>query len=425
MKEPKIIHVPRRFVSHEWGGTETVILEISKQQQEQGWKPQIMTSMALAHKACDRERIEGIPVLRYPHIYPFWGLAEADRAAMDKKGGNLISWSLFKAMCQEKEVRLYHAHALKRLGGMVRTAARWNQKPYVISLHGGIFDVPQAELADLTKPIQGKFEWGKPLGALLGARRVLEDADHVICVGESESVKARDQLNHGRVSYLPNGVDTARFATGDGGAFRKRWGIGPEVFLVVNMGRIDAQKNQLGLVRGFARMRAKVPAAKLLLIGPVTQPSYLHQIHELIVAECLEDSVLVIPGLDHGSSSVVDAYHAADVFVLASRHEPFGIVVLEAWSAGRAVIASRVGGLKSLVRDHDTGIFFDPDAEDADEQLGHALLRLHDDPATRLRISEAGKKEAIEHYEWSRIAQRLELIYEQAEDHVKSRKEKR
>jgi glycosyltransferase involved in cell wall biosynthesis len=424
MKDQKIIHVPRRFVSHEWGGTETVILEISKQQLAAGMNPRIMTSMALAQDGCDHETIQGVDVMRYRHLYPFWGLDAAGRAAMDKKGGNLFSWPLLKALYQERDVRLYHAHALKRLGGMVRTAARWNQKPYVVSLHGGIFDVPQAELADLTKPIQGKFEWGKPLGALLGARRVLEDADHVICVGESESIKAREQLSHDRVSYLPNGVDTARFAKGDGRAFRERYGIPEDAFLVVNMGRIDSQKNQLGLVRGFARFRAAVPGARLLMIGPVTQPAYLQQIRDLMAAEKLEDAVQIIPGLGNGSQDLVDAYHAADVFVLASRHEPFGIVVLEAWSAGRAVIVSRVGGLQSLVKDGETGLFFDPDAADADQQLARALQSTYEDPSMRQRMGCAGQKEAVERYEWSRICERLESIYQQAEEHMKQRKER-
>lgn len=423
MKEQKIIHVPRRFVSHEWGGTETVILEISKQQRALGMNPQIMTSMALAESGCHHETIQGIEVQRFPHIYPFWGLGDAERAAMDKKGGNLFSWSLLRALCQEADVRLYHAHALKRLGGMVRTAARWTGKPYVVSLHGGIFDVPASELADLTKPIQGKWEWGKPLGALLGARRVLEDADHVICVGESESIKARQQLGHDRISYLPNGVDSSRFACGDGHAFRQKWGVSADAFLVVNMGRIDSQKNQLGLVRGFARFRAAVPEAKLLLIGPVTQPAYLQQIRELIGSEGLEQSVQIIPGLENGSQDLVDAYHAADVFVLASRHEPFGIVVLEAWCAGCAVMVSRVGGLQSLVRDGETGIFFDPDASDADEQIATALKSLKDNEQKRRFMGQAGQREAIENYEWSRITQRLELIYQQAEAHAKKRKE--
>ena len=56
----RIVHVPRRFVAEEWGGTETVILEISRQQQRAGGRPEIITSMALAKRR--EEQIGGVPV---------------------------------------------------------------------------------------------------------------------------------------------------------------------------------------------------------------------------------------------------------------------------------------------------------------------------------------------------------------------------
>ena len=270
-----IVHVPRRFVAHEWGGTETVVLEISKQQRAAGLNPRIITSMALADRAHDE--ISGIAVDRYPHLYPFFGLSAADRAAMDKKGGNLLSFSLLRALIRQPDVRIFHAHALKRLGGTVRTAARWRKLPYVVSLHGGIYDVPAAELNDLTKPIEGKFEWGRVFGALLGARKVLDDADHVICVGDSEAQKAKAALPHDRVSYLPNGVDCARFTTGDGQKFRQQQGIAPEAFLIVNISRIDSQKNQLGLLEAFAR---------LLLTAPLDSFSSVRRRNRLMVTSC-------------------------------------------------------------------------------------------------------------------------------------------
>lgn len=416
MNKGTIIHVPRRFVAHEWGGTETVILEISKQQKLAGYNPRIVTSMALADNRNDE--ISGIPVERHPHLYPFLGLSPEQRAAMDKKGGNLLSLPLFAALLREKNVRIFHAHALKRLGGTVRTAAKILRKPYVVSLHGGIFDVPAAELDDLTKPIRGKFEWGKPFGALLGARRVLEDADHVICVGRSEADKAKAGLSHDRVSYLPNGVDSQRFATGDPAAFRARFHIPEDAFLIVNIGRIDSQKNQLCLLEAFAAFRAATPDARLLLIGPVTQPAYEKKLTAFIAEHNLTDSVRIIPGLGNDSGSLVDAYHAADAFVLASRHEPFGIVILEAWCAARPVIASRVGGLQSLVTDNQTGLFFDPEATDAPAQLAALLTRLHADPALRTRLGQAGKQEALANYDWSRITGKLESIYQLAESHA-------
>lgn len=414
MSARSIIHVPRRFVANEWGGTETVVLEISKQQRAAGFNPRIITSMALADR--NHDEIGGIPVLRYPHVYPFFGLSDADRASMDKKGGNLLSLALLRALIREPDVRLYHAHALKRLGGSVRTAARWNKKPYVVSLHGGIFDVPAAELSDLTKPIQGKIEWGKPFGALLGARKVLEDADHVICVGDSEAQKAKATLPHDRVSYLPNGVDCQRFTTGQGIRFREHYGIATEAFLVLNISRIDSQKNQLGLLEAFARFHAANPGARLVMIGPETQPAYGDKLRAFITANHLGEAVIMIPGLSNESGLLIDAYHAADAFVLSSRHEPFGIVVLEAWCAGRAVVVSRVGGLQSLVRDGETGFFFDPDAPDAADQLAAHLTTLQRDPALRHNVGEAGRSEAAAHYDWTRIGARLEGIYQLAEE---------
>jgi glycosyltransferase involved in cell wall biosynthesis len=414
-----IIHVPRRFVAQEWGGTETVVLEISKQQQAASMCPRIITSMALAEKRYDE--ISSIPVERYPHCYPFFGLSNADQTAMDKKGGNLLSLSLLRALIAQKNIRLYHAHALKRLGGSVRTAARWNKKPYVVSLHGGVFDVPAAELSDLTKPIQGKFEWGKPFGALLGARKVLDDADHVICVGESEAQKAKASLFHDRVSYLPNGVDCQRFNSGDGLRFRKEFGIPEDAFLIVNISRIDSQKNQLGLLEAFSRFHANTPKARLVMIGPETQPAYGEKLRNFISANQLNDAATIIPGLSNESGLLNDAYHAADTFVLSSRHEPFGIVILEAWCAGCPVIASRVGGLQSLIREGETGLFFDPDSPDAASQLAGLMKHLKENPKLGEALGAAGRNEAHAHYDWSRITARLDGIYQLAEENAAQR----
>ena len=141
-----IVHVPRRFVADEWGGTETVILEIARQQQRAGYETRVETSMALAKSRS--ELIGGVPVLRHSYCYPFLGLSRADCMAMDKKGGNLLSLPLFWSLLRTKNVRIFHAHALKRVGGTVRTAAKIRRKPFVVSLHGGVFDVPSEELAE-------------------------------------------------------------------------------------------------------------------------------------------------------------------------------------------------------------------------------------------------------------------------------------
>lgn len=416
MTPDRVIHVPRRFVAHEWGGTETVVLEIARQQQRAGLRPGIYTSLALSTQR--DELIGAIPVRRFPYTYPFLGLSAEDRAALDKKGGNLLSCSLFAALLTAPGVRLYHAHALKRLGGEVRTAARWRRKPFVVSLHGGVFDVPDAERSQMLKPIENKPEWGRLFGAFFGSRRVLDDADAVICVGRSEMEKARQELSHDRIAYLPNGVDCGKFARGDGAGFRQRHGIPPSAFLVLNISRIDPQKNQRLLIEAFARLKAARPEAHLVMIGPETQPSYAAELRARLEALGVGGETRLIPGLRNDDPELVNAYHACDLFVLPSRHEPFGIVVLEAWSSRRPVLASAVGGLKGLIRHGETGWLFDPDTDDAAAVLGERLTALALDSGLRESLASAGHDEARRNYDWAEIHRQLELLYQAAEAHA-------
>ena len=414
-----IIHVPRRFVSHEWGGTETVITEISRQQQRAGFQPKIVTSMALAD--CRTEAVHGIPVQRHSYCYPFLGLSPDDKAALDKKGGNLLSLPLFAGLMKEPGVRLFHAHSLKRLGGSVATAARLRKKPFVVSLHGGVFDVPKSELGAMTRPIEGKFEWGRLFGALFRSRRILDEADMVICVGRSELDAAKKKLGHDRIAYLPNGVDTEKFTHGDGAAFRARHGIPADAFVVMNISRIDSQKNQLLLVEAFAQIRQTNTRARLVLIGPETQPEYGARLRETIAALGLQGAVLILPGMRNDDPELLNAYHACDTFVLPSMHEPFGIVVLEAWSAGKPVIASRIGGLKHLITDERTGLFFDVESDVASGHLARQLRRLSGNASLCQALSRNGRQEAVSHYDWRRIHAMQEELYKQAEEHLERR----
>ena len=177
----RIIHVPRRFVAHEWGGTETVLAEMAGEQLSGDGGRRFIRRWRSAK--CGQEICRDIPVRRYGYCYPFLGLDAAERAQLDKKGGNLISLGLFRALACASGVRLYHAHTLKRMGGEVFTAARMRRKAFVVTLHGGVFDVPAAERAEMAGTQAGHLEWGKIFGLVFRSRRILEEADAVICVG--------------------------------------------------------------------------------------------------------------------------------------------------------------------------------------------------------------------------------------------------
>jgi glycosyltransferase involved in cell wall biosynthesis len=303
---------------------------------------------------------------------------------------------------------LIHCHVGNRLGGIGRFVARRRGIPYVVSIHGGLFDVPPAEAASWTAPARGSFEWGKALGLLVGSRKLFDDAAAILCVGHRESELAAERLPGKRVLHLPNGVDAERFAGGDGAVFRRAHGLEPDALVLLSVARIDAQKNQRLLVRALPELLAAEPRLRLVLIGNPTDAAY----HEALLRDVAERDlgrfVRVVAGLPARSQELLDAYHAADVFVLASVHEPFGIVVLEAWAAGLPVVASRVGGVPHFVADGVDGLLFrSDDAADLSEKV-RALLASSE---LRRGLAEAGARKARGEYSWDRITDRLLEVY--------------
>jgi len=404
----KIIQVPRRFVASEWGGTETTILQTSRALRAGNHDVRIFTSLPLSDQR--RETIQGVPVRRFTYTYPFIGLIAQDRQDMDKKGGNMLSLPLLWALAREPGVDLIHAHTGKRVGGIVRTAARLRGIPYVVTLHGGFFEVPKGEMDQMLAPIQNRFEWGRAFGALLGSRRTLEDAAALVCVGGDEYEAAKKQLPNQRVELLPNGVDCAFFSRGDGEAFRAAYEIPADRRIVLCVSRIDYQKNQIGLVEALAGVASQHASVHLVLLGPVTVASYHQRLLAKVRELGLEQRVTLIPGLGSDDPLLTGAFHAADVFCLPSLHEPFGIVILEAWAAGLPVVASRVGGIPSFTRDGDDILHAEPgNAGD----LGQRLVALLEKPELAARLAAAGREKARRDYEWSIISVRLLSLNEE------------
>ena len=401
-----ITQVSRRFTRRAWGGTETVVLETSRRLLARQYETSLVCPNALDRQAT--EDFDGLRVDRVPYFYPYLGLGPEQTAALDRKGGNLFSFALMRRLLAMPRPDVYHLHTGKRLGGIVRTVARRRNVPYVVTLHGGYADVPDEERATWTEPTRGTLEWGKALGLLVGSRRVLEDAAHVICVGRGEAEALRATLPHDRVSYLPNGVDFGRFCRGDGASFRATHGIPSTRRLILSVARIDRQKSQLVCVDILDALRRRHDA-HLLLVGPVTDEPYFAELQRCVRELRLTERVTIIPGLDPESSDLVDAYHAADAFVLPSVHEPFGIAAVEAWASGVPVVASRVGGLAHLVDDGRDGILFDP-ASPTEAVAGVDLLLSR--PETGRHLVAEGRRRARLEFDWDRVVDRLTRVYE-------------
>ncbi|MFA6243536.1 MAG: glycosyltransferase family 4 protein [Candidatus Hydrogenedentales bacterium] len=398
-----IVAIPRRFVHEDWGGVETYVLDTGRRINAMGHRLEVVCPSILTDVR--EEDIGGVHVTRTPYFYPYWGLSKSARMKLDKVGGNLFSFSLKRTLKRVPSVDLIHLHTGKRVGGIGRVVAMRRKIPYVITLHGGYYDLPDEERDGIMEPTKGAFEWGKILGWWVESRRVLDDAAAIFCVGRNEQREVQARFPNKRVEYLPNGVDVKRFAQGNGSRFRAAYGISESAHLLVTVARIAPQKNQLLLVKALPELRRKNSLIHVALVGSVNNQDYYDELMRCVYENGVADAVTIVPGLKPEDSLLVDAYHAADVFVLPSVHEPFGIVVLEAWAAGRAVIASRVGGIPDFVDDGINGLLFDS-CDLSSFVRAYELLT----PEGAQAFAKAGR-EKVKQYSWDLTAERLVEMY--------------
>ena len=331
-KKLRIANVIRRFAFDEWGGTENVVWNTSKKLSSLGHSVEVVGTQALCK--VPTEKRDGVRICRFPYFYPYLFLKSENMLDLDKKGGNPFSWSLYKYICSQR-FDIIHSHTMGRLGKMALKAARKMGVPFLVSLHGGQYDVPQSEMEEMQKPLKGSLGYGRFLEKIFKINfDFLAKADGVICVGKNEFDRVREKFPDKPAIYLPNGVDPEKFNAPLTHNFRQKYGIPDTDILLLCVSRIDYQKNQrllVDLVRSLRNSGKKVHCA---IIGFVTSQSYYQSLLDDIKKADLEEYFIVIPGLSPDSELLLSAYKDADMFVLPSAHEPFGIVILEAWSAG-------------------------------------------------------------------------------------------
>ena len=361
-KPLKIAHVVRRYSPAEWGGTETVVMHTVEEQRALGHVPRVFCTAAL--QPPDARSTENVAF--FPYFYPYFPMPAADRLKLDKKGGSPYAPKLFKAVAAFRP-DVIHIHAGGRLACAAVKLAKRLGVPSVISLHGGAAAVPASELEEMLKPLKGKFPYGAILDRLFGLRfDPLAKVDVIICISHEEERRLKEKYPGRNVQYLPNGVD--------GGDVRAAARPGSNILCV---SRIDYQKNQLALVE----LLAARPGCRLTLVGPITARWYADKIAARAKELGVGDRLTLVPGLPPGSAELEAAFASANVFVLPSVHEPFGIVALEAMARGIPLIASNVGGLPDFVKDGENGLLFDPSAP---ANLVRAFDRLVASPPERI-----------------------------------------
>jgi D-inositol-3-phosphate glycosyltransferase len=248
-------------------------------------------------------------------------------------------------------------------------------------------------------------------------RRARAEADVIGC---SDAILASctvelDQLvelygaDASRVEIVAPGVDHTCFAPGDKRLARRALGITDREPLLLFVGRIQPLKGSDVAVQVLASLdRLGVEGARLAVVGGpsgVAGDAEVGKLRALVAGLGLGERVAFVPPQPHQRLSTY--YRAADVCLVPSRSESFGLVALEAAACGTPVVASAVGGLTTLVGHGETGFLVDSGGVEA--FAGH-VAAIVSSPELGRRLGEAGAHRA-QAYTWSTAAARLRRLY--------------
>jgi D-inositol-3-phosphate glycosyltransferase len=228
------------------------------------------------------------------------------------------------------------------------------------------------------------------------------------CSVEAAQISELYDADPTRIRIVAPGVDHAFFAPGDRRQARRALGLAERGPLLLFVGRIQPLKGVGVAVRTLADLGARHRHARLVVVGGPSGPQGQAEVERLAaqVAELgLENRVLFVPPQRHELLSTY--YRAADVCLVPSRSESFGLVALEAAACGTPVVASDVGGLRSLIDHGRTGYLVE---DPVPGQFAARVAQLLDDPLSAERLGSEAVMRA-RRYTWARAARLLCDIY--------------
>ncbi|BAZ68653.1 MAG: glycosyltransferase family 1 protein [Pelatocladus maniniholoensis HA4357-MV3] len=245
-------------------------------------------------------------------------------------------------------------------------------------------------------------------------KEVLETTERIVATSPQEKEHMRSLVStKGNIDIIPCGTDIERFGCIDRQAARVKLGLNPEDKVVMYVGRFDYRKGIETLVRAVGQSRFRGEKNLKLMIGGGSRPGHSDGMEreriEDIVAELGMSDFTIFTG--RLSQDILPTYYAAaDVCVVPSHYEPFGLVAIEAMASYTPVVASDVGGLQFTVVSEETGLLAPPQNEEA---FAVAIDRILANPLWRDKLGQAARKRVETKFSWNGVAAQLSQLYTQ------------
>ena len=328
-----------------------------------------------------------------------------------RRGGSVAD-ALREQGVEVDELGIESIYAPKAWIALYRLAARLRRRrtqivhTYLVS--SNIFGSVAARLARVPVKITSRRDTGFSRNWRL---RLVEETlvnPFVSCVTAVSSAAAEAALSErglsaDRLVTIPNGIDVRRWKPKGQlrDSARARWGIGRDTPALGMIGSLSPVKGHRDLLRAFRSVLGEHAEARLFLVGD----GVLREELERLAAELGITSRVVFTGV---RSDIGPILAMLDISVLSSLTEGLSNAILESMAMARPVVATAVGGNLGVVEDGVTGLLVPPGDSEA---LGHAVVRLLNDPPLARSMGEAGRRRVEKHFGLDRMVAGYERLY--------------
>lgn len=250
----------------------------------------------------------------------------------------------------------------------------------------------------------------------LAEDEIIKEASAVISLSESEKTFLNQQYGAplDKVAIVPGGVDLKIFNQIKRPEARKKISVNDDDFILLFTGRLEWRKGIGTLIHAANILKNEIPKLKVLIIGGkiygrqknIDDYKEYQRLLNIVKSLGVDNIINFLGCVDHYRLPLF--YSAADIFVVPSYYEPFGLVALESMACKTPVIASEVGGLATIIQNNTNGLLFEPRNP---VDLKDKILQIYKDSSLSQRLTDIAYKNVIENYSWRNIAEKMSNIY--------------
>lgn len=384
----KVAQITREFPPPILGGGGYHVYNLTQELCRRGVEVKVFAGEVSSRKAPWNPHIEKV----FDNLYIF-------HIPMISVPGRVYSFApSFMPLLLREEVDLFHAHGYQVFpSDVAAVASRLRRVPLVLTLHGfpiGFYDF-----------VHKLYRYG------IGNHTLRSVTKFIAVSNQVAREFAAIGISKKRMEVIPNGINLDDYKNMPSGKkFRERYGLEDEK-IVLTIGRLEKIKGFQCLIKALPKISEQISNVKIVIAGP--EYDYGNELRRLSKEIGVEENV-IFSGLMNKDDKK-EALAAADVVVVPSIYEGFGVVLLEAMAAKRPVIATKTGAAPEIIEDGMTGLLVEIGNT---EQLASLIAKVLKNSQFAKELS-ANAKIEVEKYDWKRIASKILRLYDKVMEDFK------